>query len=75
MPPVGLLGLLPVSIFSLLGSIDKTRYMQHYTGRNITISSSTRQYLQVDGDAVPLTGNGEVRIRIQPKAINVVVNE
>ena len=75
MPPVGLLGLLPVSIFSLMGNIDKTRYMQHYTGRNITISSDTLQYLQVDGDAVPLSGNGVVRIRIQPKAINVVVNE
>lgn len=75
MPPVGILSLLPVSIFSLMGNIDNTRYIKHYTGKDITIRSHALQYLQVDGDAVPLTENGVVRIRIQSQAINVVVNE
>lgn len=75
MPPVGILSLLPVSIFSLMGNIDNTRYIKHYTGKDITIRSNALQYLQVDGDAVPLTENGVVRIRIQSQAINVVVNE
>lgn len=75
MPPVGILSLFPVSIFSLMGNIDQTRYLKHYTGKDITISSNELQYLQVDGDAVPLTENGVVRIRIQPEAIHLVVNE
>ncbi|MBS0026166.1 diacylglycerol/lipid kinase family protein [Chitinophaga sp. 22321] len=75
MPPVGIMSLLPVSVFSLMGNIDRTRYIQHYTGKNITIKSDALQYLQVDGDAVPLTENGVVRIRIQTQAINLVVNE
>ncbi|MBO9729088.1 MAG: diacylglycerol kinase family lipid kinase [Chitinophaga sp.] len=75
MPPVGILSLLPVSVFSLMGNIDQTRYIKHYTGKDITIRSNALQYLQVDGDAVPLTEKGVVRIRIQSQALNVVVNE
>ncbi|TWF44987.1 YegS/Rv2252/BmrU family lipid kinase [Chitinophaga polysaccharea] len=75
MPPVGVLSLVPVSVFSLLGNIDKTRYLQHFTGKDITIRSHQLEYLQVDGDAVPLSEKGMVRIRIQPKAINLIVNE
>lgn len=75
MPPVGVLSLVPVSVFSLLGNIDKTRYLQHFTGKDITIRSQQLEYLQVDGDAVPLSEKGMVRIRIQPKAINLIVNE
>ncbi|NLR61488.1 diacylglycerol kinase family lipid kinase [Chitinophaga polysaccharea] len=75
MPPVGVLSLVPVSVFSLLGNIDKTRYLQHFTGKDITIRSQQLEYLQVDGDAVPLSEKGMVHIRIQPKAINLIVNE
>ncbi|NSL89123.1 diacylglycerol kinase family lipid kinase [Chitinophaga sp. Mgbs1] len=75
MPPVRFYHLLPVSIYSLLGNIDKTRFMKHFTGKEITISSQSLQYLQVDGDAVPLTGNGMVRLKVLPEAIKVVVNE
>lgn len=75
MPPVGVLSLVPVSVFSLLGNIDKTRYLQHFTGKDITIRSQQMEYLQVDGDAVPLSEKGRVRIRILPKAINLIVNE
>ncbi|MFY0252783.1 diacylglycerol/lipid kinase family protein [Chitinophaga sp. 30R24] len=75
MPPVGILGLLPVSIFSLVGNIDKTRYMKHYDGKNITIRSQELKYLQVDGDAVPLQEKGVVHIRVQPQAIKVVVKD
>jgi diacylglycerol kinase (ATP) len=75
MPPVGIMSLLPVSIFSLMGNIDHTRYIKHYTGKDIIIRSSELQYLQVDGDAVPLSEKGVVRIRIQTQAINLVVNE
>jgi YegS/Rv2252/BmrU family lipid kinase len=75
MPPVNVFSLLPVSLFSLLGNIDKTRYLKHYKGREITIRSNELQYLQVDGDAVPLAENGVVHMRVEPAAINVVVNE
>ncbi|PSL49606.1 YegS/Rv2252/BmrU family lipid kinase [Chitinophaga niastensis] len=75
MPPVGFFSLLPVSIYSLLGNIDKTRFMKHYTGKDITIRSKALQYLQVDGDAVPLSENGVVHLRIQAQAIKVVVND
>jgi YegS/Rv2252/BmrU family lipid kinase len=74
-PPIGLLGLLPMSVFSLMGNIDKTRYLKHYVGKSISIQSNDLKYLQVDGDAVPLTVDGTVNIRIQPAALSVVVNE
>ncbi|MBV7533647.1 diacylglycerol kinase family protein [Chitinophaga sp. sic0106] len=73
MPPVKFLELLPISLHSLKGNIDKTRYLKHYTGKTITITGNSLQFLQVDGDAVPFTGN-EVTLRIQEKAIRVVVN-
>ncbi|CAL1521376.1 diacylglycerol kinase family protein [Chitinophaga sp. MM2321] len=75
MPPVRFYHLLPVSICSLLGNIDKTRFMKHFTGRDITVSSEGLQYLQVDGDAVPLSAGGTVRLRVHPQAIKVVVND
>ncbi|WP_161596875.1 diacylglycerol/lipid kinase family protein [Chitinophaga vietnamensis] len=74
MPPVKFYHLLPVSIYSLLGNIDKTRYLKHYTGKEIIIRSPSLQYLQVDGDAVPLAEDGVVRLRVHPQAIRVVVN-
>ncbi|RFS22446.1 diacylglycerol kinase family lipid kinase [Chitinophaga silvatica] len=74
-PPVGLLGLVPMSIFSLMGNIDKTRYLKHYVGKEITIRSNDLKYLQVDGDSVPLTTDGTVNIRIQPAALSIVVNK
>lgn len=73
-PPIGVMGLLPMSVFSLIGNIDQTRYLKHYVGKNITIQSSDLKYLQVDGDAVPLTQDGTVNIRIQPAALSVIVN-
>ncbi|SHL84856.1 lipid kinase, YegS/Rv2252/BmrU family [Chitinophaga jiangningensis] len=73
MPPVKFLELIPVSLYSLKGNIDKTRYLKHYTGKTITITGNSLEFLQVDGDAVPFTGN-EVMLRVQEKAIRVVVN-
>ncbi|WP_291911711.1 diacylglycerol kinase family protein [Chitinophaga sp. CB10] len=73
MPPVKFLDLIPVSLHSLRGNIDKTRYLKHYTGKTITIAGNSLQFLQVDGDAVPFTGN-EVKLRVQEKAIRVIVN-
>lgn len=74
MPPVGLLGLLPVSLYSLNGNIDKTRYLQLYNGRDITVRSEALKYLQVDGDAVPAGDEGHVTFRICPGALQVIVN-
>ncbi|MBV8254938.1 MAG: diacylglycerol kinase family lipid kinase [Chitinophaga sp.] len=74
MPPVNFLQLIPVSLYSLLGKIDKTRYLKHYTGKSVTISGNSLQYLQVDGDAVPLTA-GAVQLRVQEKAIRVIVSQ
>ncbi len=74
MPPVNFLQLIPVSLYSLLGKIDKTRYLKHYTGKSVTISGKSLQYLQVDGDAVPLT-SAAVELRVQEKAIKVIVSQ
>jgi YegS/Rv2252/BmrU family lipid kinase len=73
-PPVSFLGLLPLSIYSLLGTVHKTKYMQHYTGECITVSSPQLAYLQVDGDAVPLSRQGTVQFRIVREALQVVLN-
>ena len=72
--PVSFLGLLPLSIYSLLGTVHKTSYMQHFTGRDVTIRSPQLNYLQVDGDAVPLGTNGEVHIKVVRGAIQMIVN-
>jgi YegS/Rv2252/BmrU family lipid kinase len=72
-PPVSFLGLLPLCIYSLLGTVHKTRYMQHHTGQNITISSRQLAHLQVDGDAVPIGDEGEVRIKIVKGAIKMII--
>ncbi|HVI43585.1 MAG TPA: diacylglycerol kinase family protein [Chitinophaga sp.] len=75
MPPVRFYHLLPVSLYSLLGNIDQTRFLKHLTGKEITISSNELQYLQVDGDAVPLSGNGKVTLKVLPQAMKVIVND
>lgn len=75
MPPVGFFSLLPVSIYSLLGRIDKTRYMKHFTGKEIVVKSEELAYLQVDGDAVALSTGGEVRFKVRPAALVVIVND
>lgn len=73
-PPVPFYGLLPIGFFSLRGTIDKTSYMQHYTGKRITVQSSELAYLQVDGDAVPLSDGEKVHFRIESAALQVIVN-
>jgi len=74
-PPVSFLGLLPLSIYSLLGNVHKTKYMEHYTGRCITISGPQLDYLQVDGDAVSPGNNKQVQIRIEPGALHMIVKQ
>jgi diacylglycerol kinase (ATP) len=73
-PPVPFYGLIPIGFYSLRGTIDKTGYMQHYTGRQIIVKSPELAHLQVDGDAVPLTEGEKVRFRIEPAALQVIVN-
>jgi diacylglycerol kinase (ATP) len=73
-PPVPFYGLLPIGFFSLRGTIDKTRYMQHYTGKHITVKSPELAHLQVDGDAVPLSDGEKVHFRIETAALQVIVN-
>jgi YegS/Rv2252/BmrU family lipid kinase len=73
-PPIKFYGLIPIGLYSLLGNIDKTRYMQHYTGETIVVKSNELAYLQVDGDAVPLKEGGQVAFRVHPAALQVIVN-
>ncbi|WP_298736709.1 diacylglycerol kinase family protein [uncultured Chitinophaga sp.] len=73
--PVSFLGLLPLSIYSLLGTVHKTSYMQHFTGKDVTIRSPQLNYLQVDGDAVPLNTSGEVHFKVVSGAIQMIVNK
>jgi YegS/Rv2252/BmrU family lipid kinase len=72
-PPVSFLGLLPLSIYSLLGNVHKTKYMQHLRGQDIVIRSPQLTYLQVDGDAVSPGNNGEVHFRVVKGAIQMIV--
>lgn len=74
-PPINFWQLAPLSIHSLMGNLAKTRYMQHYTGKSVTINSQQLECLQVDGDAVPLTCGHEVTFRLQPGALQVIVAE
>lgn len=73
-PPVPFYGLLPIGFFSLRGTIDKTSYMQHYTGKRITVQSAELAHLQVDGDAVALSDGQKVHFRIETAALQVIVN-
>jgi diacylglycerol kinase (ATP) len=73
-PPVNLFGLVPVVLYSLLGTIDKTRFMRHSMGKEIVVKSPELQYLQVDGDAVPLTSGQQVTFSIQTSALQVIVD-
>jgi YegS/Rv2252/BmrU family lipid kinase len=72
--PVSFLGLLPLSIYSLLGTVHKTKYMTHVRGQDITIRSPQLAYLQVDGDAVSAGDNGEIHFRVVKGAIQMIVN-
>lgn len=73
-PPIKFFGLIPIGLYSLMGNIDKTRYMQHYTGETIIVKSKELVHLQVDGDAVPLKEDGKVSFRVHPAALQVIVN-
>lgn len=73
-PPIKFLGLIPIGFYSLMGNIDKTRYMQHFTGTDISVKSPELAHLQVDGDAVPLNNADKVQFRIRPAALQVIVN-
>ncbi len=72
-PPVRFWDLLPLSIRSLRGDVHKSRYMQHFAGKEITISSTDLSCLQVDGDAVPLGKDKTVYFRIAPGALQVII--
>lgn len=72
--PVSFLGLLPLSIYSLLGTVHKTKYMTHVRGQDIIIRSPQLAYLQVDGDAVSAGDNGEIHFRVVKGAIQMIVN-
>lgn len=74
-PPVRFWDLLPLSLCSLRGNIDESRYMEHFTGREIEVSSDDLSCLQVDGDAVPLNNGKTVYFRIAPGALQVIVPE
>ncbi len=74
-PPINFWELAPLSIHSLLGNLEKTHYMQHYTGRSVTICSEQLECLQVDGDAVPLTCGQQVTFRLEPASLQVIVAE
>lgn len=70
-PPLHFWDLLPLSMHSLRGT--KNRYMKHFTGKEIEVSSEDLSCLQVDGDAVPLSNGKTVYFRIAPGALQVIV--
>ncbi len=71
--PLRFWDLLPLSISSLSGKIGESRYMQHFTGKEITVASPDLSCLQVDGDAVPLTQGKTVHFNVVPGALQMVV--
>ncbi|WP_158538618.1 diacylglycerol/lipid kinase family protein [Chitinophaga skermanii] len=72
-PPINFWGLLPLSIHSLRGTINKSKYMQHFTGEQIHVKGQQLNCLQVDGDAAVLSTPGEVAFKIVPAAIDVII--
>lgn len=73
--PLRFWDLLPLSISSLRGNIGESRYMQHFTGKEITVASPDLSCLQVDGDAVPLTQGKTVTFNVVPGALRMVLPE
>lgn len=73
--PISFWQLAPLSFHSLMGNLEKTDFMQHYTGRTVTINSAQLECLQVDGDAVPLSNDQQVTFRLEPGALQVIVAE
>ncbi|MGE7777918.1 diacylglycerol/lipid kinase family protein [Chitinophaga sp. NPDC101104] len=71
--PLRFWDLLPLSISSLRGNIGESRYMQHFTGQEITVASPDLSCLQVDGDAVPLTQGKTVHFNVVPGALQILV--
>lgn len=56
---------------AMKGTITDSKYVQHYRGKEISISHPKLKWMQVDGDAHPC-GN-EVRFRIAPGALQLMV--
>jgi diacylglycerol kinase (ATP) len=65
-----ILGVLLV-VRAMNGSIVKSPYVRHYTGKNITISNPQLKLMQTDGDAHPC--ENEISFKIQKGAQKVIV--
>lgn len=72
-PPLRFMDLLPLSIHSLRGKLENSRYMEHQRASEVEVHSEGLSSLQVDGDAVPLNNKRTVHFRIMPRALQVIV--
>ncbi|MGX5818381.1 diacylglycerol/lipid kinase family protein [Chitinophaga lutea] len=72
-PPLRFWDLLPLSIRSLRGDLHKSRYMRHFTAKEVSVSSEALSSLQVDGDAVSPGKDKTVYFRIAEGALQVLV--
>jgi YegS/Rv2252/BmrU family lipid kinase len=62
-----------IGLQAFMGAIQESRYVQHYSGKEIRISNPQNSIMQVDGDAVSCHAGEPIGISIMPKAIKVLV--
>ncbi|GAA4464306.1 diacylglycerol kinase family lipid kinase [Nemorincola caseinilytica] len=60
-----------IALRAMTGTIDKSRYVRHFTGREMTISHPQLRLMQTDGDAHECASS--ITFRIKPGAQRVIV--
>jgi diacylglycerol kinase (ATP) len=61
----------PIVVRAMNGTLTKSRYVDHYRGKEITIAHPDLKLMQTDGDAHPCTNR--ITFSIEPGALNVLM--
>lgn len=73
MKPLRMKHLANVSLKSMTGKLERSRYAKHVRCKNLIITcNEPLEWMQVDGDAVEVKDN-QVKINIQPACLKVVI--
>lgn len=62
-----------IGLQAFMGAIQESRYVQHYSGREIRISNPHNTIMQVDGDAISCNTGEPIGISILHKAVKVLI--
>lgn len=60
-----------IAMRAMLGNITSSRYVQHFTGRRITIAHPQLKLMQVDGDALPCTNT--ITFSVEKQAQQIII--